>query len=456
MFKLFFVPILLISYTSISFAEDYLNDSLSANHTYEKSKPSSQGIDILKGWLLIGDIRAGYVKYDYGNPSPSNVNINKGHTDSDGIYTMPKISILSPKYNNFSGKATLAGATDFGINNHNNQSRDFVFDPTENNSFAILQEAYITYENSEHKILIGRKELITPMVDTDDWYMLANSFELAYYANNSIENILIGGGYFYKMSGVWDSGANGTEFHSMSDASFVSDEDKNNADNAGIFTGTFQYDDKKHHNLQVWEYYASDLYNTFFAQYDYTNKMDFFSYDLGAQFINFKEVGKLKDNSTQDNGRIIDYSIYSVRFDGEFNNGFDFATGLAKFTNGQGQNSTLGAWGGYPYFANGMIFHFFEAGSLQNASSYKAEIGYNLSKIGIKNSWIGYRYTYFDLDSNYSKSSTGQDQSSMKLNGLKYSYSSNNGAYFNATYEHVNLDNEPNTFSLRLIGGYKF
>jgi hypothetical protein len=34
-------------------------------------------------------------------------------------------------------------------------------------------------------------------------------------------------------------------------------------------------------------------------------------------------------------------------------------------------------------FANGMVFHFFEAGSLQNAASYKFQGSYDFSKIGI-------------------------------------------------------------------------
>jgi len=417
----------------------------------------AQGVEIVDGWQFLGDIRAGWVQYDYQNAplqdgSATDPSTNLGHIDSNGAYLIPKLSIISPKDSRIGAKVTLAGATDFGLNDEIDEKRNFVFDPNEKESFIILQEAYLSYKDSQHKLLIGREELTTPMVDSDDWYMLANSFELAYYTNNSLENVTFNLGYFSKMSGVWDSGANGTEFHDIADASFVSAADKTRAGNSGITFGAFEYNDKKNHNLQVWNYFAQNLYNTLFTQYDYTNSIGGFSYDAGVQFMNFQGVGELADHDDT----TIDYSIYSARFNGNFDFGLDFATGLAKYTDGEGQGATLGAFGGYPYFANGMIFHFFEAGSLQNASSYKAQIGYNLAKLGLKDTWIGYRYTMFDLDPEYSQNASGDAQEAMALNGIRVSYGSAVGAYFTGTYERVDLDEEPNTFSLRLIGGYKF
>ncbi len=421
----------------------------------------SQGIEIVDGWEFSGDVRAGLLKYDYQNPplnivngdiNPTYPNRNKGHMDSKGFYVVPKLSISSPTDSKIKGKVTVAAATDFGLNQEKYESRTFVFDPNKRKSFMILQEAYLSYDDGKNKFLVGREEITTPMVEADDYYMLADSFELAYYTNKSLENITFNLGYFYKMAGVWDSGTNGTEFHSIADVSFVDAKDKYNAGDTGIAFGGFDYNDEQNHNLRVWEYYTADLYNMFFAQYDYTNSIDGFSYDAGVQFIDFKEVGKLASNNfTQ-----IDYSIYSARLDLNFDLGIDIATGYSKFTNGEGDGATLGAYGGYPYFATGMIFHFFEAGSLRNSSIYKAQVGYDLGKIGLDNTWIGYRYTYFDLDPTHSKTASGLSQSSMKLNGVRVKYGKSTGAYVAATYEHVNLSNEPHTYAARLIGGYKF
>ena len=446
-------------------AQTILAPSLSQDHTFEKNTPKSQGIEIVDGWEISGDIRAGWIQYDYQNKPKgidtsgeivaSDASVNKGHIDSKGIYTMPKISISSPKDSRIYTKITLAGATDFGINDEKYESRTFVFDPTVRRSFIVIQEGYLSYKDKNHKLLVGREELTTPMIDADDWYMLANSFELAYYVNSSLENIDISAGYFNKMAGVWDSGTelDKTEFHSMSQVSYIDGIDKQKIGERGIYFAALEYNDNKNHQLQVWNYYGEDMYNTLFIQYDFTSSLGSFNYDIGAQFINFKEVGYLATTAAATD---IDYSLYSARFDGDFSNGLDFATGISRYTDGVGQGATLGAFGGYPYFANGMIFHFFEAGSLQNAASYKAQIGYDFSKIGVDNLWIGYRYTYFDLDTSYSKTVDGEAQNGMALNGIRVSYGEKAGAYFTGTYEHVNLDNEPNTFSLRLIGGYKF
>jgi len=421
--------------------------------SFGQSAHAEQGIDIGGGWLFSGDIRTGYITYDYNNPDGDST-VNKGHKDSQGFYLIPKLSIQTPVLGGFTAKITGVAATDFGLNNPEKESRNFVFDANDLESFAILQEAYIAYESEDkaHVALLGRNELYTPMIDTDDWYMQANSFEVLTYTNRSISSLMFTGGYFHKMAGVWDSGANGTEFHSMSDASFVGSEDKARADDKGIAYLAAQYDNGTH-NAQVWGYYAQDLYNILFAQYDFTQKtISGFSYDIGAQFIGFKEDGKLADYNTTN----IDYGIYSVRFDGSFANGIGFASGIAKYSDGEGQGATLGAWGGYPYFANGIIFHFFEAGSLQNATSYKLQGTYDLSAIGVDNLSLAIRYTYFDLDPDYSVSSDGEKQEAMKLIGFSLSYDFLGGGYFNAKYEHQNTDGEPDAYALRLIGGYRF
>ena len=402
-------------------------------------------------WKVTGDMKAGYVNYDYNNHLPGSSTINKGHVDSKGFYTVPKVSIFSPIYNNFSGKATVAGATDFGINNPNNESRNFVFNSTNKESFAILQEIYFNYTDSNHNLTIGRQELVTPLIEADDYYMLANSYEALSYINTSLDNYTLHLGYISRMAGVWDSGANGTKFHSMSDTSFVDSRDKANANDSGVIYGAVEYKNNSH-KAKVWEYYLRDLYNMFLAQYDYTSKINTFSYDVAMQFTNYKEVGKLASNNFTN----IDYSIYSVKFDGKFENGIEFATGMSKFSNGEGIGSSLAAWGGFPTYTYGYIYCWFDTGDLRNSSIYKVQIGYDLGKIGFKNSWIGYRYTYYNLDPNYSKTASGDPENEMQLNGLRIKYKSDNGIYFVGSYEHRVLSNEADSSSFRLICGYKF
>lgn len=456
--KMLFVGLLPITGLSLHAAESLVLSSqvVEDDHAYETVSHTDQkkeGYILGDGWKVTGDLRMGYVDYDYSNdPTPGRYdpNINKGHKDSKGFYVIPKLSITSGVYNGFSFKITGAGVTDFGINDELYESRTFAFG--DGTSYGILQEAYIKYENGGHTFLIGNYELSTPMVDADDWYLLANTFQGAYYKNTTIENIMFAGGYVYKMAGVWDGGAtNPHRFHSIAEQSYVDQRDKDNAGDAGMWAGVFQYT-KNEHTLQLWNYYAVDLYNTFFAQYDYSSKFDGGSYDAGVQFINFNEVGALKSNNYTE----IDYSIFSLRLDGKFDNGFDFSTGAAFYTDGPGAAETLGSWGGYPYLANGMIFHFFEAGSMRNVNSYKVQLGYDLSKDVTDGLWVGARYTYFDLDPKYAKTATGAPQDYQKNYGIRVSYNHPKGYYFTGTYEYVDLDQEESISALRLIGGYKF
>ena len=411
-----------------------------------------QGIDIGNEWKLLGDIKAGYVNYDYNNPpSQNSPSINKGHIDSKGFYTVPKLSLLSPLYHNFSAKFTLAGATDFGLNDPDYESRNWVFSPSEKKSFAILQELYMKYEDTNHKITIGRQELETPLIEPDDYYMLANSYEAINYINSMIPQTTLHLGYFHRMAGVWDSGANGTEFHSMSDTSFVDQRDKNNANDSGIIFGAMEYKNQTN-KFKVWEYYVTNLYNIFLTQYDFTSKIKSFTYETALQFTNYKEIGKLASNNYTN----IDYSIYAVKFDGKFDNGLEFATGASKFSDGVGISDTLSAWGGFPTYTYGYIYNWFEVGSLANSSIYKIELAYDLRKVGLKNSWIGYRHTYYDLDAKNSQTVSNEPQNTMQLNGLRFKYTPTTGSYIVINYEHRVLDNEPNAQAYRLIGGYKF
>ncbi len=436
-FLSFTAALLLVSSTTLFASEkpDASPDgTLSQDHTYEPPVHINKGINLGSGWLVSGDMRAGYVQYDYTNPPYiKNPDINKGHANSNGLYVIPKISITTPTISGFYAKVTGAGVTDFDLNDPMYESRTFAFGAS-GDPYAILQEAYLAYDSAGNRALVGAEELTTPMIDSDDWYLLANTFQLAYYTNTMLEDNMFTIGYFHKMAGVWDSAADGANYHSMSDASFVSGEDKENAKDGGIVYGAYQYNNGTH-NFQIWNYYATDLYNTLFAQYDFTRKDDrlSLSYDVGLQFINFKEVGALADNDFSE----IDYSLYSARFDGSFDNGVNFATGVAKYTDGQGQGSTLGAWGGYP---------------LQNAASYKAQIGYSIND----EHSVSARFTSWDLDPEYSKTATGKEQDSMNMYGVRYNYNAQDGKYFGATYEYVDLDNEPRIAALRLIGGYKF
>lgn len=401
------------------------------------------------GWSVTGDIRAGLVKYDYNNAN-----------DSEGFYTTPRISLNTPEAAGFSAKVTGGFATDFGINDKDKQSKNFVFNAADPKSFAILQEVYLKYQNGGNEIKIGREEIDTPMISNDDYYLaIPNSFEVAHYTNTMLDEVMFTVGYVGKMAGVWDSGAydpvkaplGGTDFYSMSQASFVSAADKTAADDAGAaYLGLVYADDSN--KAQLWGYSFLELYNVLFAQYNFNNKAGGFSYDLGLQYIKFDETGKLASNNFTN----INYDIMSAKFAGGFDNGFGFNVAAMKFSDGEGQGSTVAAFGGYPFFAMGNIVHWFNAGSFQNAANYQVAIDYDLSKVGAEGVGISLKHVYTDLDSQYSISSNGNGQDFQKTYDVAVSYAHNSGAYLNFQYQFADIDDEDDINGFRLIGGYKF
>jgi hypothetical protein len=394
------------------------------------------------GYKISGEIRAGYVDYDY----------DSALNDTKAFATILKVGIETPKYNGFYGKIMGAGVNDLGTSDLEKQQKSNIFRRNSDGSranFNILQELYIGYSDSVNEVKLGRNELVTPMISKDDYYMFANSFETASYANRSLKDTTINAGYIHKMAGVWDSRSDGSNFRSMSDASMTSAANKGEANNAGVYYAGADYKAGAH-SFKAWEYYARDLYNTVFAQYDYFGRADGFLYNIGVQGMNFDEVGKLSKSATK-----INNGVYATQIDAKLDNGFLLNGSVSKFTSGQGENSVLGAWGGYAYYTKGFIFHFHEANSFTNALGYKLQIGYDFSKIGAKDLSINLRYTNFLLDENYSKLN-GIGQKYLTFHGAQLKYDFLKSAYFSATFEKGYLDQVHSFSGLRLIGGYKF
>lgn len=385
---------------------------------------SASGIEIVDGWEVSGNIRAGYVKYT--------------KKESQGFYTAPELSISSPKDSRIGMKVSVASVSDLGINDKDKESGNLAF--ANGDSFAMLNEIYIKYHDKQHHFSIGREEIYTPMAEHDDYYFIPNSFEVVHYDNSSLENMIFHIGYFHSMAGVWDTGADGSKFESMSEASYVASADKDRAKDSGIYYGGFEYVDA-HNNLQIWEYYLDELYNNFYAQYEYSNSTSMFDYTAGVQFLNYKEVGELSKHDDTN----IDYSIYGIKLNTTFDFGLDLTIAANIFSDGEGASATLGAFGGYPQYAYGLMFHFFEI-DLLDATMIKFNLGYDLSKIGLKNSSIAYRYVSTENGAGLS----------MSTNGAKAKYAHDSGAYISAAYEMRTLTDENDKYAIRILGGYKF
>lgn len=405
--------------------------------------PLVADVDV-SGYKISGELRSGYVDYNYETPI----------LNTHAFVTVGKVGIETPKYDGFYAKVMGAVVNDLGLSNLgvNKQRKSVIFRRNSDGSYSnyeILQELYLGYGSKKHEFKIGRQEFVSPMISKDDFYIFANSFEAVSYTNRSFDGVALNAGYLHKMAGVWDSRSDGSNFRSMSDASMVTAANKSEASNSGVYYAGVDYKGGKH-QAKLWNYYAKDLYNTVFAQYNFLNNTDSCSYDVGVQAMDFREVGKLSKSSTN-----IGVGVYSVQLDSKFANGLLLNASATKYTDGDGEQYVLGAWGGYAYFTKGFIFHFHEQNSFRNAFGYKIQGGYDFSKVGLKDLSLNFRYTAFLLDEKYS-TLNGKGQNSMKLSGAQLKYDFLKSGYVGVTYEKGQLDQAPDFQGFRLIGGYRF
>ncbi|HOI83336.1 MAG TPA: OprD family outer membrane porin [Campylobacterales bacterium] len=394
------------------------------------------------GYDFFGEIRGGYVNYYYGNEI----------TDTTAFAAVGKVGVQTKKYDGLYARVMGAGVSDFGISDLNKQQKSNIFkreDDGSRSNFAILQELYVGYANGKNELKIGRNEFDSPMIGKDDYYMLANSFESISLSSKHFRDIDLNVGYLHKMAGVWDSRSDGSNFRSMSDASMTTAVNKGEADNSGIYYAGVSYR-HGHHKLSIWDYYAKELYNTLYIQYDYTDRAGIFEYTAGVQAIDFREVGKLSKSQTN-----INTGVYAAQVDAKADNGLLLNASVTKFGVGDGEQYVLGAWGGYAYYTKGFIFHFHEQNSFRNALGYKLQAGYDFSKIGAGGLSLNLRYTNFLLDGKYSVYNT-HAQNYLRFYGAQIRYAFMRGGYLAATYEKGELEHVRDFNGFRLIGGYKF
>jgi len=161
-----------------------------------------------------GDMRMTYVDYNYDNGFFPN---------SNAAVISGKLSAKTQKYNGLYAKASFT--TVQGINHDKNkQGMSYIFSETwagVNDSFSLLEESYIGYENDLLHLKLGRQEINTPYIDADDYFVTPNSFEALTLQVRPSSQVVLDAGHVTKMSGTWDASYDGSDFHSMSRQAWI-------------------------------------------------------------------------------------------------------------------------------------------------------------------------------------------------------------------------------------------
>jgi len=341
----------------------------------------------IKNENILVDLRAVFVDYKYDNY----------WDDSKAFVTSVKLGYKRDIVPNLEAGVVFGAIEDFGLSDHDKQSMTYIYN-RDTETFSILHQAYIKYELNKNYIQLGRFEFSSPLIDSDDYYVLSNSFE-GITASINYKKLNFQAGHISKMSGSWDAGYDGGTFQSMSISPWLHKADNGETsqwpnpvadfgiDNSGISFASIMLSDEKY-KFQLWDYYAHELMNSIYTQLDV--KLD--TFQISFQYNTFDEVGQFKEIS--DSRAIIDYSVWGAKVSSKIK---DIDLTLAYTEVSDDESAHLwGSWGGFPYFASGMMVSYFET-SLRDTHMYALNADVNF----IDNLSTTFHIGYYDLNKNY-------------------------------------------------------
>jgi len=190
-----------------------------------------------------------------------------------------------------------------------------------NESYAYLGEAYLTYTFNSGSLRYGRQKLDTPFINTDDIRMFSNTFTSAWLNMALSKSLTLDVGQVSTWAG-FDSGS--------------SQEDFKRASNDGVSALGLTYNYSDNLSTQAWYYNFDKAYSLLYA--DATYSMG--ALEFGVQLGSYSE-----DNASGTDGTVVGASItYST-------GPLTLAAMMNSGSNDDGKSASLGLGGGNYYAA---------------------------------------------------------------------------------------------------------
>lgn len=328
--------------------------------------------DMFKNGEVNGHLRAGYVNYSFDAIDETAFGVGgKLHynTDPSQMVTLG---------------ATFYTTHTLGLTDSNPAEVAGDFFSSSKDSYSILGEAYAQFNLPDTVIKIGRQELDTPLAETDDFSIIPNTFEAFVAINNSLPDTTLIGAYVTKMSG-WDSEGKAEKFVNVIQAAGV------NGDK-GIATLAAVYEGIPNLNVQLWDYYVTDVLNAIYAEASYEIALSGLTVGFGAQYQTQSEVGDELAGEVDSNmyGLLASVGIDST------------GTSLTLAYNDGNENDLVEAWGGGPMYVS-----FEELGSVGNGGDSKAfmvGLDQDFSSFGVEGFSAGLYYGTMEAANNFEES----------------------------------------------------
>jgi len=313
-------------------------------------------------------------------------------------------------------------------------------------SYHVLGEAFLKYQNSEHRVVIGRQEMPDyRFVSLSNIRFTPFTHEGVTYENSSIDGLKISTAY---ITGQKDR--NGIEFKDMVRSARVKtgcgavDElgqcintgakqtirgeyDPSNFDASGNYVGTDKdmpmigaIYKQKEFTVEAWNYYVNDFVNTLYlyGKYDIASLKDW-KLSVAGQYSNQQNVGSSVAGD-------VDTWFYGLKAEAKSNNGMLFFLNYneVSYNEESYDGGTIFVRWGTP-----QMFNSFQVQDSELAGTKSVGVGaqFDLGKLGILDSTvIRFRFADYNLPDNMDMIDARQDRSEATFD-LRYSFSKSSG-----------------------------
>lgn len=289
-----------------------------------------------------------------------------------------------------------------------------------NKSYSILGEAYIKGEWGNTMLKIGRQEIDTPFLDTDDIGMVPNTYEAALLVNTDITDTTITVGHIERMAGV-DADVDPSKFEDIRSNDYVQ--------LVGI-----EYEVSENLALSGWYYNLKNPLtdNLVYADITYTGNNDIFAYEVAGQYAH----RNLSDDTHSD------ADIYGAMIDISFE---QVGINIGAAYNTAEDNYATNGFGGGPFYTSAEHLTLREANDDGDAVLFSA--GWDASTVGLDGLEFG--VGYLTLESNNGDEATELD--------LTASYAFNDALSVDVIYSDIEDDINGDTFeNTRVFVNYIF
>lgn len=302
-----------------------------------------------------GQLKSMYADYDYENGDVGTYATAIGGT----------IKYELAEYNGFNAGAAFSISHDINAITGNDSERNSELSSLDG-SYTELTEAYINYTYQDLNIRVGRQIIDTPLADSDDIRMIANTFE-AYIVTYDLDGLELMAGNLQRWQGV--------------DAGLDSAWDNKTGENGTWFGGISYADDIE---FSAWYYHITKSINAFYIDAAYNFEINHhIKLHVAAQYLNEREV----DNSGTE-AEIYGFLTKLIAYD------FGFHLAYNRSDKKSGKKSFSGFGGGI-LFTNMDTMILDEIADDRGVRSTVAGISYHVER------WrVLYAYGDFDGDAN--------------------------------------------------------